>query len=92
VVTTLAGGVGGTNCTFADGVGSNVGFCYPEGVAIDASNNILVADGGNGRIRKVTTDGGTRICSLSWRTKTSRQWCERLSMFSSTLLFFALHS
>ena len=55
VVTTLAGlaGVSGTN----DGTGSTARFNYPEGVAVDSSNNVYVADIDNDTIRKVTPAG-----------------------------------
>ncbi len=58
VVSTLAGAsVGG----FADAFGTNAGFIYPTGLAVDASGNVFVGDTGNQRIRKVTPAGGTRI-------------------------------
>ncbi len=60
-VTTLAGGVSGTNPAFADGFGTNAGFFIPAGVAVDASGNVFVGDTNNYRIRKVTAGGGTRI-------------------------------
>jgi hypothetical protein len=60
VVSTLAGGGNGTRGTFADGNGTNAGFWFPYGVAVDASGNVFVADQNNQRIRKVTADGGTR--------------------------------
>lgn len=53
IVTTLAGGSGG----FADGTGSDAKFNFPFSVTIDASNNLLVADIGNNRLRKVTLSG-----------------------------------
>ena len=55
VVTTLAGlaGTSGTN----DGVGVAARFKYPEGVAVDGSNYVYVADNGNSCIRKVAPDG-----------------------------------
>jgi serine/threonine-protein kinase len=59
VVTTLAGGVSGTNGAFADGSGSNAGFNTPFGLTVDVSGNVFVADGYNHRIRKVTSGGGT---------------------------------
>jgi hypothetical protein len=60
VVTTLAGS--GAN-SFADGSGSNAGFSYTMGVAVDASGNVFVAVGG--RIRKVTAGGGMWIGPLA---------------------------
>lgn len=53
VVKRLAGGTFG----YADGKGIAARFCYPEGVAIDASGNIYVADPCNNRIRKVNSEG-----------------------------------
>ena len=42
---------------FADGAGAVAQFHHPEGVAVDAEGNILVADWGNDRVRKITPDG-----------------------------------
>ena len=55
VVTTLAGlpGNSGTN----DGTGSAARFSYPAAVAVDASNNVYVADTSNHSIRKITPAG-----------------------------------
>jgi hypothetical protein len=58
VVSTLAGGVSGTNGAYADASGTNAGFSNPNGVAVDASGNVFVADSFNQRIRKVTAGGG----------------------------------
>ncbi len=61
VVSTLAGGVSGTNEAFADASGTNAGFNQPFGVAVDASGNVFVADRFNQRIRKVTAGGGMLV-------------------------------
>ena len=55
VVTTLAGG--STNYGFADGTGNGASFAWPDGVALDSSGNLWVADTMNNRIRKVTSGG-----------------------------------
>jgi len=55
VVTTLAGSVGSTGS--ADGTGSAARFYSPEGVAVDSSGNMYVADTDNHTIRKVTASG-----------------------------------
>ena len=55
VVTTFAGSSqsqGG-----ADGVGTAASFRWPEGLAMDASGNLIVADTGNHKIRKITPAG-----------------------------------
>jgi len=53
-VSTLAGnGLSG----FADDTGTKAQFYYPAGIAIDALNNIYVADRGNNCIRKITSTG-----------------------------------
>ncbi len=57
VVTTFAGGVQGSTEAFADGTGTQAGFGYPNGVAVDASGNIIVADRANMRIRQITPAG-----------------------------------
>jgi N-acetylneuraminic acid mutarotase len=54
VVSTVAGtGVEG----FADGDASTAQFAFPSGVAVDANNNIYVADRGNNRVRKILMFG-----------------------------------
>lgn len=53
VVTTLAGSTAG----FADGTGAEAQFSLPYGVAIAPDGTIVVADGGNHCIRRVTPEG-----------------------------------
>ncbi|MCF7762216.1 MAG: immunoglobulin domain-containing protein [Verrucomicrobia bacterium] len=55
LVTTLAGvpGAAGND----DGAGGAARFNGPQGVAVDAEGNILVADSGNHTIRRITPDG-----------------------------------
>jgi sugar lactone lactonase YvrE len=54
VVSTLAGsGAAG----FADNTGAAAKFAFPQGIAMDASGNIIVADKNNHRIRKVSPAG-----------------------------------
>ncbi len=67
-VSTLAGGVNGTATgVFINGIGTNAGFYYPFGLAVDASSNVFVADSFNHRIRKVTPVGSTRIGRINLR-------------------------
>ncbi|HEU4608338.1 MAG TPA: hypothetical protein VFS31_09530, partial [Chitinophagaceae bacterium] len=46
----VAGGVNG----FKDSIGAEARFSFPEGLAIDGSGNLYVADNGNNRIRKIS--------------------------------------
>jgi sugar lactone lactonase YvrE len=55
-VTTFAGGVGNP-AVFSDGPAAVATFNKPHGMAIDASNNLYVADQGNVRVRKITPSG-----------------------------------
>ena len=55
VVSTLAG-LAGTN-GLSDGTGSNARFNAPQGLAVDVSGNVFVADTWNHAIRKVTAAG-----------------------------------
>ncbi|WPU94962.1 hypothetical protein SNE25_05430 [Mucilaginibacter sabulilitoris] len=56
VLLSLAGNV--TSPGFADGQGASALFNSPQGIVVDASGNIWVADSNNNRIRKVTPPSG----------------------------------
>jgi DNA-binding beta-propeller fold protein YncE len=53
-VKTIAGNY---SCGKEDAVGMNARLCRPRGIAIDAANNLYVADTGNSTIRKITPEG-----------------------------------
>jgi len=55
VVSTLAGRAGHTGST--NGTGTNARFYNPQGVAVDSSGNVYVADTSNNMIRKITSAG-----------------------------------
>lgn len=52
---TLAGAAGKSGS--ADGAGAAARFDSPEGIAVDGSGNVIVADQGNETIRKITAEG-----------------------------------
>ena len=54
-VSTLAGLAG--NAGSADGIGTNAAFYEPEGIAVDGSGNVFVADTWNHTIRGITPGG-----------------------------------
>ena len=56
IITTVAGN--GTNGYSGDGgAATNASLYNPDGVAVDATGNLFIADSANGRIRKVDTNG-----------------------------------
>ncbi len=59
VVTTFAGTAGTYN--YANGTGAAAAFRQPQGIAIDASNNLYVADSWNHSIRKITPAGAVSL-------------------------------
>jgi sugar lactone lactonase YvrE len=54
-VSTLAGAAGQEGSS--DGTGSGALFAYPDGVAVDVTGNIFIADTNNNTIRKMTPGG-----------------------------------
>ena len=59
ITTTIAGtaGIGG----YFDGKNGDAQFLYPLGVAVDAADNVYVADAGNNDIRKISPSGADWI-------------------------------
>lgn len=55
VVTTIAGSIGVTG--FVNGPGTSARFNHPQGIAVDGTGGILIADTGNSVIRRIGTDG-----------------------------------
>ena len=54
ILTTVAGGGGSNQNGYLDGTGTAALFNNPQGLFYDLSGNIIVTDGGNRRIRKIT--------------------------------------
>jgi len=54
IVSTVAGNVKKGS---KDGKGKTASFSHPDGLAVDRSGNVYVADVGNNKIRKITPDG-----------------------------------
>jgi hypothetical protein len=63
VINTLAGQAGQTG--FNDGPGSGSLLASPYDVAVDAANNVYVADSGNNRIRMIATDGSRTVTTVA---------------------------
>lgn len=61
VVSTVAGGTSG----FVDGNSIEAKFKHPNGVAVDSSGNVFVADSGNNAMRKITTNGVVSTIAIS---------------------------
>ena len=57
IITTIAG-TGSGSYSGDNGAATSAALYYPWGVALDASNNIYIADSNNNRIRKVTVSTG----------------------------------
>ena len=63
-----------------DGAGNVAQFYYPAGMAVDANDNLYVADYGNNKIRKITADGtvstfaGTGVAGSDDGTVTTAQF------------------
>lgn len=57
IITTVAGTTPFNNYSGDGGPAIEAELFYPAGVAIDAAGNLYIADSGNHRIRKVSTDG-----------------------------------
>jgi hypothetical protein len=61
VVSTIAGQAG--NGGSADGTGTNAQFLQPQGLAVDSSGNVYVADTYNSTIRKIAPAGANWVVS-----------------------------
>ena len=54
IITTIAGN-GGTGSYSGDGgPATSAGLYYPNGLTLDSTGNVYIADTGNSRVRKVT--------------------------------------
>lgn len=72
VVSTLAGTAGQRG--LVDGQGAAARFYVPQGIAIDASGNLLVADGANSRVRSVTPSGMVTTLPFVFALPKSIDW------------------
>ena len=70
VVVTIAGLPGHAGHT--DGNPTDARFNDPEGLVVDASGNLYIADAGNNLVRKITPSGG--VTTLSLPTGDGARW------------------
>src|ERR1700744_5442773 len=57
IITTVSTLAGSSAFGFANGTGTGASFSNPQGVVVDATGNVYVADGFNNVIRKITPGG-----------------------------------
>jgi sugar lactone lactonase YvrE len=87
IVTTLAGtGAAGSR---DDSLGMRVGFYFPNGLTLDESGNLFVADQLNNKIRKISTNGYDISPELLPKGMFFNQ---RTGVFSGTALEGTVHS
>ncbi len=67
-VLTTAAGVGKAVFSGDGGPGNQAGLSQPSGLALDGNGNLYIADVGNGRVRRVTTDGKISTVAGGGRT------------------------
>ena len=65
VLSTIAGTAGLTTAGSANGIGAAASFNQPNGLAIDGSGNIYVADTNNSTIRMLTWDSVNKVWNVS---------------------------
>ena len=81
VVTTLAGTAAVVGST--DAHGTNALFNQPNGVALDGSGNIFIADTGNGTIRKIDSQGTVTTFAGSASNRGNRDGAGTAAWFSA---------
>jgi len=94
LVTTLAGGAPPQGAFddyddsdgYADGLGAEARFSNPNGVAVDGSGNVYVADSNNGRIRKISPSGS--VVTLAGRGGGNGSGIENFTDAQGTLALF----
>jgi len=81
ILSTVAGS--GTTGS-ADGIGTAASFWGPTGIAIDQDNNLIIADAGNNKIRKITPAGVVSTIAGSGTTGTADGAAASATFFNPT--------